>query len=163
PDVQVKDGARFIAHLVVAKVLDSIPIYRLEKRFKRVGIPMARSTMGDLVNKCGVDAGILARRVLELIAAQHAVLADETSLPVKATGKTKRGFSWTFSARRFGSSDDDDDGGVLVAYRYSQDRSGQTPAQVLGGSAGVLLVDGYTGYNNVTTVDGRTRAACLAH
>ena len=159
---QSKYGAGFVAHLVVAKVLDSIPIYRLEKRFKRFGIPMPRSTMNDLANKAGVDVRILVNRQLELIAAQAVVLADETSLPVKDTKKTKRGFIWTFSARLM-MGDDDDDGPILVAYRYSKDRSGQTPAQVLGGSTGVLLVDGYTGYNAVTSVDGRTRAACLAH
>jgi transposase len=34
---------------------------------------------------------------------------------------------------------------------------------VLGGTKGTLVVDGYTGYNKVTQVDGRRRAGCLAH
>lgn len=39
----------------------------------------------------------------------------------------------------------------------------RTRTEVLGGSAGTLVVDAYTGYNRVTDVDGRERAGCLAH
>ena len=159
---QSKYGSTFIAHLVVSKLLDSIPIYRLEKRFKRLGIPMPRSTMNDLVQRTGFELLILYRRCLELIAAQSVVLADETSLPVQAKKKCKRGFVWTFQARMQLGGDDDDDR-VLIAHRYSRDRSGRTPTEILGGTTGVLVVDGYTGYNRVTDVEGRTRAACLAH
>lgn len=159
---QSKYGAGFVAHLVVSKLLDSIPVYRMEKRFKRMGVPMPRSTMNDLVLRAGEELMILHRRSLELIAAQGVVLADETSLPVQARKKCKRGFVWTFSARMQLGGDDDDDR-VLIAHRYSKDRSGQTPSEILGGTTGVLVVDGYTGYNRVTDVDGRTRAACLAH
>jgi hypothetical protein len=34
---------------------------------------------------------------------------------------------------------------------------------VLGDSQGVLVVDAYTGYNTVLGVNGRVRAACMAH
>jgi transposase len=51
----------------------------------------------------------------------------------------------------------------LIAYRFSVDRSGETPQQVLYGTKGTLVVDGYTGYKKVTQGDGRRRAGCLAH
>jgi transposase len=51
----------------------------------------------------------------------------------------------------------------LIAYRFSPDRSGETPRQVLGGTHGTLVVDAYTGYNRVTDVEGRERSSCLAH
>lgn len=151
--------ASFIAHVVVWKLCDSVSIYRAAKRFKRLGIPMARSTMYDLVARCGQAVGILHRRMLELIARQPIVLADETTLPVLAPKKCKRGFIWTFSARVMREDVEQ----ILVAFRYSENRSGQTPVQVLGGSTGVLVVDAYSGYNQVTCPDGRTRAGCLAH
>ncbi len=157
---QSKYGAGFISHLVVSKLLDSLPVYRMEKRFKRMGIPMPRSTMNSLVLRAGDELMILHRRSLQLIAEQGVVLADETSLPVQDKKKCKRGFVWTFSARM---QVGDDDGPVLIAHRYSKDRSGRTPSEILGGTTGVLVVDGYTGYNAVSQVDGRTRAACLAH
>src|SRR5450755_3539032 len=51
---------------------------------------------------------------------------------------------------------------TLIAYRFSVDRSGETPKEVLGGTKGTLVVDAYTGYDRVTQPDGRRRAGCLA-
>src|SRR5262249_30605024 len=91
----------------------------------------------------------LSRRLLEIVARSDIVQADETSMMMQRPHR--RGFIWTFIA---------DD---LIAYRFSPDRSGETPRQVLGGTLGTLVVDAYTGYNRVTDVEGRERASCLAH
>ena len=148
-------GPGFIAHLVVQKCGDSLPIYRIEKQFKRLGIPMSRSTMTELFHRAGELLKPLAARVLALVAASDVVLADETSMPMQKTvrleKKPKRSYLWTFVSGNF------------VAYRFSSSRSGTTPREVLGGTTGTLVVDAYTGYNAVTGVDGRTRAGCLAH
>ena len=45
----------------------------------------------------------------------------------------------------------------------SSSRSGETPVRVLGGTSGSLQADAYSGYNAVTTPDGRVRAGCWAH
>lgn len=139
----------FVAHVIVSKCGDSIPLYRLEKQYQRIGIPIARSTMTDLFHRNAELLGPLARRLLARIAASEVVLADETS--IRMQGTTKRAFLWTFLAGRD------------IAYVFSPDRSGKTPLEVLGGTTGTLLVDAYTGYNKVTVGDGRTRAGCLAH
>lgn len=148
-------GPGFIAHLVVQKCGDSLPIYRIEKQFKRLGIPMSRSTMTELFHRAGELLRPLAARVLAHVAASEVVLADETTMPMQKTvrleKKPKRTYLWTFVS------------GDFVAYRFSSSRSGATPRDVLGGTKGTLVVDAYTGYNAVTGVDGRTRAGCLAH
>ncbi|QED29950.1 transposase [Microvenator marinus] len=97
----------------------------------------------------------LSQRILELIASSSHVNADETSLKVQATGECRRAFVWDFIATN--------DNHTMVAYLFSADRSGQTPIKVLGDSTGVLQVDGFTGYNQVTTPDKRERAGCWAH
>ena len=142
-------GPGFIAHVVTSKCADSIPFYRLEKRYKKMGIPIARSTMTDLFHAAAGLTEPLWKRLLERVAESDVVLADETSL--KMQSPNKRGFVWTFLADE------------LIAYRYSADRSGRTPVEVLGGTRGTLVVDAYTGYNAVTRVAGRTRAGCMAH
>ena len=148
-------SAGFIAHLVVQKCCDSLPIYRIEKQFKRLGVPVSRSTMTELFHRAGELLRPLAARIVALVAASDVVLADETTMPMQRTvrlaKKPKRAYLWTFVA---------DD---LIAYRFSASRSGATPCAVLGGTTGTLVVDAYTGYNAVTGVDGRTRAGCLAH
>jgi transposase len=151
-------GASFLAHLAVAKCADHIPIYRLEKAFHRQGIPVARSTMNELLHRASTILSPIWKRLLDVVSTRHVVAADETRLRIirDKTGKTKNGFVWTFGAR-------DDEGGLDVAYVFAEDRSGSTPKTLLEGTTGVLLVDGYSGYNVVDTVSTRRRAACHAH
>jgi transposase len=142
-------GAGFVAHLVVSKCADSIPLHRLAKQYQRLGIPMSRSTITDQFHAAAEKLAPLSRRLLEIVARSDIVQADETSMMMQRPHR--RGFVWTFLA---------DD---LIAYRFSPDRSGETPRAVLGGTLGTLVVDAYTGYNRVTDVEGRERASCLAH
>jgi transposase len=151
-------GASFLAHLAVAKCADHTPIYRLEKAFQRQGVPVARSTMNELLHRASAILAPVWTRLLDVVRVRHVVAADETRLRIvrDKSGKTKNGFVWTFGAR-------DDDGGLDVAYVFAEDRSGATPRTLLEGTKGVLLVDGYSGYNIVDAVSSRRRAACHAH
>jgi transposase len=142
-------GPGFIAHIAVTKCADAIPLHRLAKQYQRLGIPMSRSTLTDLFHAAAAKLAPLSQRLLRLVAASEIVQADETSLVMQKP--SRRGFVWTFLTDE------------LIAYRFAPDRSGATPSQVLGGTHGTLVVDAYTGYNRVVDVDGRARAACLAH
>lgn len=144
-------GPGFIAHLVTAKCCDSIPLYRQAKALARAGVPVARTTMGDLFHAAARSVEPLYVRLLELVREAEIVRADETVQRVLAPGKTKRGYVWTFRTED------------LVAYQHSASRSGETPADVLAGTKGYLVVDGFTGYNRVTTPEGRIRVGCWAH
>lgn len=151
-------GSGFMAYLAVAKCGDSIPIYRLEKSFRRLGVPMARSSMNELLHATARELEPIYKRLMEHIRSARIVRADETSMRVQK--RKKRGFVWTFI-----SSTDEDaaEPGLLIGYRFSADRSGETPRDLLGGTSGYLLVDGYSGYNVVVDVHGRVRVCCNAH
>ncbi|MFO0665083.1 MAG: IS66 family transposase [Polyangiaceae bacterium] len=153
-----KYGASFLAHIAVAKCADHLPIYRLEKELARKGAPVARSTMNELLHRTSALLAPVWTRLLDVIRTRDIVLADETRLRIlkDASGKPKTGFVWTFGAA-------DAQGGFDVAYHFADSRSGATPKAVLEGTKGVLLVDGYSGYNDVENVSSRRRAACLAH
>jgi transposase len=151
-------GASFLAHLAVAKCADHTPIYRLEKAFQRQGIPVARSTMNELLHRASTILAPVWTRLLDVVRVRPVVGADETRLRIVRDkgGKTKNGFVWTFGAR-------DNEGELDIAYVFAEDRSGATPRTLLEGTTGVLLVDGYSGYNVVEDVSTRRRAACHAH
>jgi transposase len=142
-------GPAFLAKLAIDKCADSTPIYRVEKAMRRAGIPIARSTMNDLV--------LLAADVLEPLwccardemRVDAHVQADETSIRVQT--RLGRSFVWTFLSR------------MHTVYVFSASRSGDTPKAILGGTKGALTIDGYTGYNIVTDVDGRDRTGCWSH
>jgi transposase len=114
-----------------------------------MGVPIARSTLNDLVLtaadvleplwECGRD---------EMRLDPH-VQADETSVRLQTS--TSRSFVWTFLSK------------ALTIYVFSPDRSGDTPNEILGGTTGMLTVDGHTGYNIVTDVEGRDRSGCWCH
>ena len=111
-------GPGFIANLLVSKGADSIPFYRMEKQFKRLGIPVARATMVGLFHKA-IEQCLqpIADRILDLIRRSSVVLADETTLGMQRkpdTGKAGKGFVWTFIAEN------------LVGYVFSATRSGET-------------------------------------
>ncbi len=144
-------GPGLIAHIITSKCADSIPLYRLAKQFQREGLPVTRTTMGDLLHAGARELEPLYLRLRELVAAADVVGADETPMPVLAPKETKKGFIWTFRTEN------------LVSLVFSPSRSGETARNVLGQSKGYLVVDGFTGYNSVTVPDKRIRVACWAH
>jgi transposase len=139
----------FVAHLVVSKCNDSIPFYRMEKAYRLIGIPISRSTMCELFHRAARELQPLYDAALALVPKAEIVHADETS--IRQLGLDKRAFLWTFVTAE------------LVVYRYALGRSGGTPKKVLADSTGELVVDQFTGYNEVTAPGKRRRAGCLAH
>jgi transposase len=142
-------GPGFIAKLVVDRCADAIPIYRVEKAMQREGIPIARTTMSDLVHLAAEVCTPLWKVALAEMRIDPHVQADETSFRTQI--RPERSFVWTFLSEQY------------TVYVYSPSRSGDTAKKVLGGTTGSLTVDGYTGYNIVTDVEGRERTGCWSH
>ncbi|TSC20978.1 IS66 family transposase [Corallococcus sp. Z5C101001] len=149
-------GPGLLAHVVVSKCADAMPLHRLAQRMERGGVPMSRSTLTDLFHQSAEVLLPLSSHLLQCIASSEVVWADETPLRVLDVKKTRRGYLWTFLAQM-------PQGEWLIGYRFSLGRAGKTPKDVLGGTTGALVVDGYTGYNAVTLPEGRARVGCWAH
>jgi transposase len=147
----VQYGSGLHAHIVVSKCSDSLPLYRQAKIFSRAGLSICRSTLGDMFHRSASLLEPLHKRMLEIIAKERYVRADETPQPVLDKEKTRKGYMWNFNTD------------ILVAYVFSPNRSGDTPEKVLGNSTGLLQVDAFSGYNKVTTPKGRKRVGCWAH
>src|SRR5262249_29582590 len=90
-------GFGFAAFIIVEKCGDSIPIYSIEKRFERLGIPMSRATMNDILHAAADLLRPLVERLQRRVAAMDIVLADETSMRLQ--DRQKRGFFWVFHGR----------------------------------------------------------------
>ena len=144
-------GPGVYAATIAARCCDSLPFYRLSKSFKRAGVLISDRTLGDMFHRAAEIMEPLYKRLMQRIAAQEIVQADETPVPMMAPEKTKRAFMWTFLA------------GALIGFRFAESRSGQTPVQVLGGTRGTLVVDAYSGYNEICLPEQRERCGCLAH
>ncbi len=149
-------GPTFMAQVAVSKCADSLPLYRQAKAYRRAGVQVNDSTLGDLFHRTAGLVQPLCERLLHLVAEKEIVQADETTERVQAKGKTRTAWLWSFIAR-------DEAEKEMIAYVFSRSRSGETPVKVLADTIGKLLVDGYSGYNKVTVPGGRERAGRLAH
>jgi transposase len=156
-----RPGAGLLAHVLVAKYADHLPLYRQSEIYAREGVDLARSTLADWVGRSArlleplVDA--LARHVMS----GSTLHADDTPVPVLApgAGRTKTGRLWVYVRDERGH------GGTAlpaVLFRYAPDRKGERPVAHLGSFAGHLHADGYAGFNKLYG-DKIAEVACMAH
>jgi transposase len=150
-----------LAHVLVAKYADHLPLYRQAEIYARAGIDLDRSTLADWVGQTARLMRPLVEAVGLYVMTAERVHADDTTVPVldSGRGKTKTGRLWCYARddRPFG-----DQAAPAVLYCYSPDRKGEHPRQHLAGFRGILQADGYAGYAGLYD-RGVTEAACWAH
>ena len=154
-------GPGLLAHVLVAKYADHLPLYRQAEIYARAGIELDRSTLADWVGQSARLMRPLVEAVGVHVMSAERVHADDTTVPVldPGRGKTKTGRLWCYAR------DDQPFGGQAppaVLYCYSPDRKGEHPRQHLAGFRGILQADGYAGYAGLYD-RGVTEAACWAH
>src|SRR3954471_8314124 len=137
-----------LAHVLVAKFCDHLPLYRQAGIFARQGIELDRSTLCDWVGRACWWLEPLWRLLRRHVMASTRIFADDTTLPVldPGRGRTKTGRLWGYAV------DDRPWGGTTppaVVYLYAEDRKGEHPAAHLAGFRGVLQVDGYGGFKGL--------------
>lgn len=154
-------GPGLLAHVLVAKYADHLPLYRQAEIYARGGIDLDRSTLADWVGQTARLMRPLVEAVGLHVMSAERVHADDTTVPIldPGRGKTKTGRLWCYAR------DDQPFGGQAapaVLYCYSPDRKGEHPRQHLAGFRGILQADGYAGYAGLYD-QGVTEAACWAH
>jgi len=92
-------GPTFMAQVAVSKCADALPLHRQAKAYRRVGVQVNDSTLGDYFHRTAEITKPISDRLLDVIAEEEIVLADETSHRVQAKGKTRRSWLWSFIAK----------------------------------------------------------------
>jgi transposase len=157
-----------IAHVLVSKYADHLPLYRQSQIFARNnGLDLHRSMLADWCGKAAFHLRPIVERMAEHIKSSEKLFMDETPAPVldPGRGKTKKGYFWALARDDRGWGGDDPPG---VIFNYAPGRGGKYAEQFLTGFDGTLQVDGYGGYNRLTKagrVGGRALllAYCWAH
>ena len=153
PPAKVYDKARFgptfIAQVVVSKCADSLPLYRQAKAYRRAGVQVDDSTLGQLFHRAAEATKPLSKRLLQLVSEKEIVQADETTQRVQAKGKTRTAWLWSFIGR-------DEAEKEIISYVFSRSRSGKTPLRVLGDTLGKLVADAYSGTTRSRSPAGAT-------
>jgi transposase len=166
-------GPGLLAHVLVSKFDDHLPLYRQNEIFARMGANIPAST---LVDWCGQGVRVLeplVERIRANILASDRLHADDTPVRVLDPSKridgigkgVKEGRIWTYvrDDRPWGST-----APPGAAYFFSVDRKGEHPQRHLAGFSGILQADAYSGFKALYTPDtsGKSRireAACWAH
>ncbi|MGZ2505404.1 transposase [Rhizobium beringeri] len=156
-----KPGPGLLAHIMVAKFDDHIPLYRLSEMYDRLGIDISRSVMADWVGRVSVLLAPLILLIRAHIAAVDRIHTGDTPVDVldPGRGKTKTGRVWVYV---FDGSGYQDPTPRAIAYYYSPDRKGAHPADHLAAFSGVMHADGYGGYKKLYG-NQIIEAACMAH
>ncbi len=152
-------NASAVAYMIYMKYVNSIPLYRQEKEWMRMGLKVPRATMASLVITCA-DKYLrpLSERLRDEMMLRLVICADETPCQVlKENDKTpqSKSYMWLYCTV--------DDGKPAIAiYDYNPGRNGDYAVEFLKGFKGKYIVcDGYQGYNKLP--DSIIRCGCLAH
>lgn len=151
-----------LAHVLVSKYADHVPLYRQSQILARQGIGLNRSTLANWVGGAAWWLEALRNRLAEHVFTSTKIFADDTPVPVldPGRGRTRTGRLWVYSRddRPWNGADP-----PAAVYFYSPDRKGERPAVHLSAFKGVLQVDGYAGFERLASEGDVVLAACWAH
>jgi transposase len=134
-----------VAHVLVGKYADHLPLYRQSQIYARQGIELDRSTLADWVGRAAAELRPVHERLFEHLKRSPKLFMDETRAPVLDPGRqrTKSGYLWAIARddRPWGGTDP-----PVVAYLYAPGRGAEHAIRPLAGFNGILQVDAYAAY-----------------
>ncbi len=155
-------GPGLLAHVLISKYADHLPLYRQAGIYARQDIKLERSTLADWVGGTSQLLEPLIEVLRRYVTASSKLHADDTPVPVLApgNGKTKTGRLWTYVRDDRPAGDERAPAGWFA---YSQDRKGEHPGRHLREFRGTLQADAYAGFNQLYEGGRIEQAACWAH
>ncbi len=155
-------GPGLLAHLIVSKYVDHLPLHRLERVYERQGLFLPRSTLCDWL---AASADLLRPLYEQLVAAvllSRALHTDDT--PVKLQDPVSHLLSlarlWVYLG---------DAAHPYNLFDFTPTRARDGPQQFLTSYQGYLHADAFSGYDHLYLPDPRTalahiiEVACNAH
>jgi transposase len=161
-----------LAHVLVSKYTDHLPLYRQSEIYARDGLDLDRSTLSDWVGQAAWLLQPIVEGIRQHVFAAEKIHGDDTPVPVlePGLGQTRTGRLWVYvrDDRPFCGPDP-----PAAAYFYSPDRGGEHPATHLASFGGFLQADGYSGFTALyalrpaepggAATPAITEVACWAH
>lgn len=131
-------GAGLLAHVIVSKLVDHLPLHRQESILARHGWDVCRSTLCDHLQRCGKLLtplyDLMHRRLLQ----SFAIHADDTPLVLLRPRRTA--YAWVYLG---------DVQNPYTLFDFTVGRSQTFPQAFLAGYRGFVHADAYDGYNAV--------------
>ena len=150
-------SASVVTDVLMKKYVDAMPLYRQEQMWKRMGVELKRGTMANwVIQVADLYLRPFWKRIRSELLTQSTIHADETVMQVhkeKGRPDTSESRMWVYASAKRADIQ-------LRCFEYRESRSGDCAKEFLEGFRGILITDGYSGYNKV---QGAERAGCWAH
>ena len=160
-------GPGLLAHVLVGKYADSLPLYRQCQIFAREGVMLERSTLTDWVGQAARLLTPLAQAIGRHVLRADKIHGDDTPIRVLGGkgGKAKTGRLWVYvrDDRPHQGSSATATAPPAVWFQYSAGRHGEHPARHLKDWHGILQADAFAGYNQLYAGGRIVEAACWSH
>jgi transposase len=134
-----------LAHVLVSKYTDHLPLYRQSEIYAREGLDLDRSTLSDWVGQAVWLLQPIVEGIGRHVFAAEKIHGDDTPVPVlePGLGRTRTGRLWVYvrDDRPFCGP-----APPAAVYFYSPDRGGEHPAAHLAHYTGFLQADAYSGF-----------------
>ena len=151
-------GPGLLAHVLVSKYADHLPLYRQSQIIARQDIDIARTTLCGWVARSAALLAPLVERMTREVLRAHKLHTDDTPVPVldPGRGKTKQGRLWVYV--RTGGTDP-----PAVVYDYTPTRAQRGPQTFLADFDGYLQADAFPGYEALYASGRIHEVACWMH
>jgi len=150
--------AATLVFLIIAKYLDGLPLFRIERQLKRLGCPIPRATLANWMIHCGQMVQPLINLMTERLLSGDIIAMDESRFQVlyeQGKSAQSRSYIWV---QRGGPPD-----APIIVYHYDPSRGEDVPIRLLDGFAGYLQTDAYGGYGAVCRKNKLVSVGCMAH
>jgi transposase len=147
-------GEGLLAHVVVSKYVDHLPLHRLAGIFAREGVTLSRSTLCDWVAAVATALAPIGEQLRREITATSYVQTDDTPITVLAEhGGSYKGRLWTYL----------DPLGRQVVFDATRTHERDGPETFLADFRGALQADAYAGYDGLYRTGRVREIGCWAH
>jgi transposase len=146
-----------LAQLVTSKYVDSLPLYRQEAMFERLGVRLPRATQAAWMIGLTVVLQPLLNLMDERLRSSGYVRIDETRVQVLNSDKAPSALHWMW-VRVAGPKHQ-----RIILFDYDPSRGGEVADALIEGCSGYLQSDGYQAYEGVSERAGLLHVGCFAH
>ena len=147
-------GATVVSDILTKKYADHLPLYRINKIYKRSKIKINESTMVGWIKRVVELLEPIYNIMCEKVKDSRIIQADESPIPVldPDNDKTHRGYMFVYVLDK-----------KYCIFDYQHSRGKEGPLYFLEGFNGILQTDGYAGYNAAVEKHNITQITCMAH
>ncbi len=155
-------GPGLLAHLIVSKYVDHLPLHRMERVYQRQGLFLHRSTLCDWMAACAKLLRPLYDLMVSVVMQSRALHTDDTTVKMQelVTHLLSTARMWVYLG---------DAAHPFNVFDFTLNRKRDGPQQFLANYQGYLHADAFSGYDGLYLPDPSTAAAriievaCNAH